>query len=77
MIVSLLSSWSGFSRNSRGGVPIELALGGCVLVSAAALCFDLYARVEADTSITRMAVTMADYVSRETAPRRRRDERAR
>ena len=68
MIGALLSSWSDFFRNTRGGVPIELALGAVVLVSAAALCFDLYARVEADTSITRMAVTMADYVSREAAP---------
>ena len=68
MIASFLSNWSGFFRSVRGGVPVELALGGVVLVSAAFLCFDLYARIEADTSITRMAVTMADYVSREATP---------
>ena len=68
MIAPFLSNWSVFLRSSRGGVPVELALGGFVLISAAVLCFDLYARIEADTSIARMAVTMADYVSRETAP---------
>lgn len=68
MTVPFLSNGSGFLRSARGGVPVELALGGFVLISAAVLCFDLYSRIEADTSITRMAVTMADYVSREAAP---------
>ena len=58
----------GFVRDTRGGASIELALGALVLVSTSALCFDLYSRVAADTAVTRMAVTMADYVSRDADP---------
>ena len=68
MIVPSLARLRVFLRDSRGGASIELALGAVVLVAAATLCFDLYARVEAYASLARMAVTMADYVSRETAP---------
>ena len=39
-----------------------------MLVSVAALCFDLYSRIAADTAVARMAVTMADYVSHDVAP---------
>lgn len=39
-----------------------------MLVSAAALSFDLYSRITADTAAARMAVTMAEYVSHDTAP---------
>ena len=58
----------GYLRGRDGAAPIELAIGAVVLAGVAALCFDLYARIKADTSIARMAVTMADYVSRGTAP---------
>ena len=58
----------GFTRDTRGGGSIELALGGLVLISSSLLCFDLYSRVEADTAIARMAITMADYVSRDVDP---------
>ena len=57
-----------FARDTRGAASIELALGGVVLVSISALCFDLYSRVEAETAVARMAVTVADYVSRDAAP---------
>lgn len=57
-----------FARDSRGGAAIECGLGAAVLVSVAALCFDLYSRVAADTAVARMAVTMADYVSHDVAP---------
>ena len=57
-----------FARDTCGGAPIELALGAVVLLGIAALCFDLYSRVSAGTAGVRMAVTMADYVSRDTAP---------
>ena len=53
-----------FARDTRASAGIELAIGAVVLVSVAALCFDLYARVEADTAAARVAATMADYVSR-------------
>ena len=58
----------GYLRGRDGAAAIELAIGAVVLAGVAALCFDLYARIKADTSIGRMAVTMADYVSRGTAP---------
>ena len=57
-----------FTRDARGGASVECALGALVLVSISALCFDLYSRVEADTAVARMAVTMADYVSRDADP---------
>ena len=57
-----------FARDFRGAASIELALGAVVLISVSALCFDLYSRIKADTAVARMAVTMADYVSRDTDP---------
>ena len=65
---SLLPALRGFARARRGSVSIELALGAVALVSVSALCFDLYARIKADTAGARMAMTMADYVSRDAAP---------
>ena len=53
-----------FARSTRASAGIELAIGAVVLLGVARLCFDLYARVEADTAAARVAVTMADYVSR-------------
>ena len=47
---------------------IEFALGAVVLTATAAMCFDIYSRITADTALGRMAVTMADYVSLEDAP---------
>ena len=57
-----------FARDSCGAAGIELALGATVLLSVSALCFDLYSRIKADTAVARMAVTMADYVSRDANP---------
>lgn len=57
-----------FLRDRRGSAGLELALGAAALIGVCALCFDLYARVSADKAVSRMAVTMADYVSRDTAP---------
>ena len=57
-----------FARDSRGAASIELALGAVVLISVSTLCFDLYSRIKADTAVARIAVTMADYVSRDVAP---------
>ena len=57
-----------FARDVRGGASLELAFGGAALVSIAALCFDLYSRIEATAASSRAAVSMADYVSRDTAP---------
>ena len=63
-----LTLMRAFARDSCGAAGIELALGATVLLSVSALCFDLYARIKADTAAARMAVTMADYVSRDANP---------
>ena len=68
MIAFLLVRLHGFARGPRGSASIELAIGSVVLISAAALSFDLYSLVKADTAVARMAVTMADYVSRDADP---------
>ena len=65
---SLLALLRIFARDFRGAASIELALGAVVLISVSALCFDLYSRIKADTAVARIAVTMADYVSRDVAP---------
>ena len=53
-----------FARGSRAAAGIELAIGAVALITVAALIFDLYSRVDADTAGTRIAAVMADYVSR-------------
>ena len=68
MLRARFSAWPPFVRDRRGSAGVELALGAVALIGVAAVCFDLYARVSADTAVSRMAVTMADYVSRDTAP---------
>ena len=55
-----------FVRDARGGASLELGLGVVALLGIALICFDLYARVTAETSSMRVAATMADYVSRDT-----------
>ena len=57
-----------FVRDRRGSASVELALGAVALIGVSAVCFDLYSRVAADTTVSRMAATMADYVSRDTTP---------
>lgn len=68
MPASLSFRLRAFACDTRGAAAIEFAIGAVVLVSLSALCFDLYSRVSADTSGLRMAATMADYISRDTAP---------
>ena len=53
-----------FARETRAAAGIELAIGAVVLITVAALCFDLYSRVEADAAGSGIAAVMADYVSR-------------
>ena len=57
-----------FLRSSRGSTAISLGIGAGVLLTTAAACFDLYARVTAASWGGRIAVTITDYVSREVAP---------
>ena len=59
---------SRLAREERGSAGLELGIGAVVVLTVAALAFDLYSRVGADTATARIAATMADYVSRETAP---------
>ena len=68
MLRNLPPALRQFLRNTRGAAPIELGLGAAALLGVSVLCFDLYARVDADTALSRIAVTMADYVSRDAAP---------
>ena len=68
MLRGRFSALPAFVRDRRGAAGVELGLGAVALIGVAVLCFDLYARVHADTAVSRMAVTMADYVSRDTAP---------
>ena len=56
------------ARDERGSASIEFGIGVVVVLVVAAIAFDIYSLVRADTAIARIAATMADYVSRETAP---------
>ena len=65
---AVLARLSRFGRGVCGSASLELAIGCFVLISIAMLAFDFYALVKADAAGARMAVTMADYLSFETAP---------
>lgn len=56
------------ARDERGSASIEFGIGCVVVLVVTALAFDIYSLTRADTAIARIAATMADYVSRETAP---------
>ena len=58
------ASPQAFVRGTGASAGLEMALGAVALLTVATLCVDLYARVEADTISSRLAVAMADYVSR-------------
>lgn len=68
MRLAPLAALVSFARGRRGSASVELALGAVALIGVSAVCFDLYSRVSADAAVSRMAATMADYVSRDTAP---------
>ena len=57
-----------FAADTRGAAGIELALGAVVVLGIAVASFAVYSRIEAATSAPRIAITMAEYVSREEAP---------
>ena len=57
-----------FLRGSRGGASLVLVIGIGVLLTTAAACFDLYARVAAGSGAGRAAATMGEYVAREEFP---------
>ena len=59
---------SRLARDERGSASIEFGIGIVVVLVVAALAFDIYSLIRADTATARIAATMADYVSRETAP---------
>ena len=59
---------SRLARDEQGSATMELGIGAVAVLVAAAVAFDLYSLVKADTATARIAATMADYVSRETAP---------
>ena len=47
---------------------LELAIGAVVLLAVAVACFAAYSRVEAHTAVPRIAIGLAEYLSREEAP---------
>ena len=57
-----------FARDTRAAAGLELALGAVALLGIAAAGFAVYSRIEAATSAPRIAIAMAEYVSREKAP---------
>ena len=65
---SLHAALRSFSCDARGSASIELAIGAVVLLTTLAACFDLYARIKANTAGTRAAVVMADYVAGSVTP---------
>ena len=64
MRLSRSGALRAFVLDARASAGIELGFGAVALLGVAALCFDLYSRVETDTAAARVAATMADYVSR-------------
>ncbi len=58
-----------FLRNTRGAAVLESAIGAVVLVTTSTLAFDLYTRATTTATGLNVAVTVADYVSLEKAPK--------
>ena len=56
------------AREKRASASIELAIGAVAILAVAAAAFDLYSLTRANAAGARIAATMADYVSRESAP---------
>ena len=57
-----------YSRDRRGAASIEAALGTVVMVAASLLALDLYRLASTQTTITHVAVSLADTVSRREPP---------
>ena len=60
--------WQAPLGDRRGAAGLELGIGTAVVLAVAAVAIDLYSLTKVDTAVARIAVTMADYVSRERAP---------
>ena len=60
--------WQAPARDERGSAGLEVAIGAMVVGAIAAVAFDVYAAARVDTAGARMAVTMADYVARDSTP---------
>ena len=60
-----------FGRRQGGAVAIEIPLSSAMLISVVALSFDFYPRIKPATASARVAVGVANYVSRDTTPPRR------
>ena len=61
-------SLKNYLRNRRGAASIEAALGTVVMVAASLLALDLYRLASTQTTITHVAVSLADTVSRTERP---------
>ena len=65
---SLSAALGRLVRERRASASIELAIGAVAILAVAAVAFDLYSLTRANAAGARIAATMADYVSRESAP---------
>ena len=55
-------------RGERGSATIEAGIGLFTVMTIAVALFAMYAWIRTDTTVPRVALTMAEYVSREEAP---------
>lgn len=65
---NLPASFRRLARERRAAAGIELAIGVSALLVVAWTVFDVISLARASTAGARVAATMADYVSRESAP---------
>ena len=65
---NLPASLRRLTQERRASAGIELAIGAFALMTIAWLVFDVISLARASTAGARVAATMADYVSRESAP---------
>ena len=57
-----------FVRETRAAAALELGIGMAALMAVSAALFAVYSWIETNAAVPRIAVTMADYISREEAP---------
>ena len=73
-LVDTLATWlstslSSWIRNRRGSVSVEFVIGSLVIVTTTVAGLDLYQVVNARSVTLRAAITMANYLALESAPR--------
>ena len=64
----LSTSLSSWMRDRRGSVSVEFVIGSIAIVTATVAGVDLYRVIDARSVALQAAITMAEYVSLESAP---------